>query len=88
MIDRETIRANACQLSDDDWQAFTTRETAMAIGRWFEAGGKLERPIRTLTLRELEAIADRVISRWVVMSSIRLKERPAASEKLGWLLMD
>jgi hypothetical protein len=86
--DRQRIIENACRLSPDEWQAFSNREAALAIASWFEADGRrLERPIRTLTMRELEAIADKVISRWIVVSSSRLVHKPEASEDLRWLYM-
>jgi hypothetical protein len=86
--DRQKIIENASRLSPDEWQAFSNREAALAIASWFEADGKrLERPIRTLTLRELEAIADNAISRWIVVNSTRLLHKPEASEDLKWLYM-
>jgi hypothetical protein len=86
--DRQWIFENACRLSPDEWQAFSNREAALAIASWFEADGRrLERSIRTLTLHELEAIADRAISRWIVVSSSRLLHKPEASEDLKWLHM-
>lgn len=84
--DRQRVIENACRLSPDEWQAFSNREAALAIARWFEEDGRrLERPIRTLTMRELEAIADRALSRWIVVSSARLKHKPETSEEIGWL---
>jgi hypothetical protein len=75
-------------MSADEWQAFSNREAALAIAQWFEADGRrLERPIRTLTMRELEAIANRAVSRWIVVSSSRLLHKPEASEDLRWLYM-
>ena len=86
--DWEAIRENACHMSPEEWQAFSNREAALAIARWFEEDGRrLERPIRTLTMRELEAIADRAVSRWIVVSSSRLQHKPEASEHLRWLYM-
>jgi hypothetical protein len=86
--DRDSILENARRMSPDEWQAFSNREAALAIAQWFEADGRrLERPIRTLTLRELEAIADKALSRWIVVNSARLKLRPEASEDLRWLYM-
>ena len=60
-------------MGPDDWQAHVTREAALEIGRWLEARGRLQGPIASLTLRELEAIAISAISRWIVLQSSRLK---------------
>jgi hypothetical protein len=84
--DRERDVENAGRMSADEWQAFSNREAALAIAQWFE-NGRLQRPIRTLTMRELEAIADRAISRWIVLNSARLQQRPETSSDLGWMLL-
>lgn len=86
--DRERDAENARHMSADEWHAFSNREAAKAIAQWFEEKGRLERPIRTLTMRELEAIADRAISRWVVLNSARLQQRPETSGELGWMLLE
>ena len=44
-------------MTDDEWQAQVTREAAKEIGAWLEARGRLDQPIRSLTLRDLEALA-------------------------------
>jgi hypothetical protein len=85
--DRERDVERARHMSADEWRAFSNREAATAIARWFEGNGRLERPIRTLTMRELETIADRAISRWVVLNSARLQQRPETSSDLGWMLL-
>lgn len=79
-------RAWARTLSDDDWQAHTTKAAAQAIGRWLEARGHLDQPIRTFTMIDLEAMATAAIGRWVVLSSYRLKERRHHEPPLAWLL--
>jgi hypothetical protein len=76
-------------MTDDEWHAHVTREAAKAIGRWLEARGGLHQPIRCLTIAELEAIADNAISRFIVLASQRIAEKPAepGSQKLSTLLL-
>jgi len=66
-------------MSDDEWQGHVTREAAKEIGRWLEArgAGRLARPITSLTLADLEAMAVKAISCFVVLASQRIKEHPA-----------
>lgn len=70
----------------DQWQAHVTREAAKAIGQWLEGRGRLHQPIAALTLAELEAIATSAISRFVVLASQRIHERPDDNEDLTRLL--
>jgi hypothetical protein len=79
-------KEKACQLSDDDWQAFTVQEAAKAIGQCLEARGRLDQPIKRLTMRDLERMADSAVSRWVVVNSYRLKVCPRPPPNLTWLL--
>ena len=44
-------------MSPDDWQAHVTTQAALAMGRWLEARGRLDRPIATLTRKDLECMA-------------------------------
>ena len=64
-------------MSPDGWQAHVMREAALEIGRWLEARGKLQGPVASLTLDDLEAMATSAISRWVVLQSGQL-------QKAGW----
>ncbi len=73
-------------MSDDEWQAHVTRKAAEAIGEWLEARGRLHQPLRCLTMRELEAMADNAISRFIVLTSQRLAQRPADTSDLTRLL--
>ena len=82
----DEARRSARTLSDDEWQAYSTREAAKAIGQWLEGRRRLEMPIRSLSLPELEAMASNAIARWVVLNAQRIKERPEASDPLMWLL--
>ena len=74
-------------MTDDEWQAHVTRETAKAVGRWLEGRGRLHQPIRSLTMADLEAVADAAVSRFIVLASERIKARPEESEELRALLM-
>ena len=76
-------------MTDDEWQAHVTREAATAIGEWLEGRGGLHQPIRSLTMPELEAMAQNAISRFIVLASHRIAQAPDDSEsrKLSMLLM-
>jgi hypothetical protein len=75
-------------MTDDEWQTHVTYEAAKAIGEWLEGRGRLHQPIRCLTMRELEAMAQNAISRFVVLASQRITQRPdeTGSQKLSMLL--
>jgi hypothetical protein len=74
-------------VTDDEWQAHTTREAAKAIGRWLEGRGGLHQPIRSLTMRDLEAMAARANDRFVVLVAERIRNQPeAATASLRWLM--
>ena len=76
-------------MTDDEWQAHVTREAARAIGEWLEGRGGLHQPIRSLTMPELEAMAQNAISTFVVAASKRIARDPDehGSRKLSMLLM-
>jgi len=76
-------------MTAEEWQAHTTHEAALAIGEWLEARGRLHQPIRSLTMRELEAIAQNAISRFIVLTSQRIAERPndCVSRRFSTLLL-
>jgi hypothetical protein len=74
-------------MSDDEWQAYMTREAARAIGGWLEARGRLHQPIAALTLVELEALAMSAISRFVVLGMERIRGRPSEADALTQLLL-
>jgi len=61
---------------DDAWQASVTREAAEAVGEWLVGRGGLERPIRTLVIGDLEAMAVAAISLWIKRSSERQASPP------------
>lgn len=71
----------------DAWQAHVTTDAARAIGQWLEARGRLHQPIAALALPELEAMATAAISRFIVLASERMQERPAETAELRDLLM-
>jgi hypothetical protein len=74
-------------MTDDEWQAHVTREAAKEIGAWLEARGRLDRPIGSLSLGDLEAMADNAISRFIVLASRRIREKPESSRALTSLLL-
>jgi hypothetical protein len=76
-------------MTDDEWQAHVAHEAAKAMGEWLEGRGRLHQPIRSLTMPELEAMAQNAISRFIVLASQRIAEAPDESEsrKLSMLLM-
>ena len=74
-------------MSSDQWQAHVTREAAKAIGQWLEGRGRLNQPIATLTMAELEAMTTAAISRFLVLASQRIRDRPEDSEDLTRLLL-
>jgi hypothetical protein len=76
-------------MTDDEWQAHVTREAAKAIGEWLEGRGGLHQPIRSLTMSDLEAMAQNAISMFIVEASKRIAQRPdgPASRKLSMLLL-
>ncbi len=78
----------ARSMGADAWQAYTQRQAAIAAGKWLESkgAGRLAKPIRTLTLADLEGITQAAIARWIVLSSFRLIEKGEGSEDLDWLL--
>ncbi len=74
-------------MTPDEWQAHVTREAAKDIGKWLEARGRLDRPIASLRLTDLDAVASVAISRFVVLASVQIREEPAAHPELENLLM-
>lgn len=76
-------------MTDDEWQAHTTHEAAKAIGEWLEGRGRLHQPIRCLTMPELGAMAQNAISRFIVLTTQRIADRPddAVSRRFSTLLL-
>ena len=74
-------------MTPDEWQAHVTREAAKEIGKWLEARGRLDRPIASLRLTDLDAMASVAISRFAVLASVKIREEPAAHPELENLLM-
>jgi len=72
---------------DDEWQARVTAEAAKALGEWLEGRGRLHRPIRALTMPELEAMASAAISRFIVLASKRIRDCPEETAELHSLLL-
>lgn len=75
-------------MTDDEWQAHVAHEAAKAIGEWLEARGNLHQPIRSLAMRDLEAMAQNAISQFIVLTSQRIAQRRSDPElrKLSLLL--
>ena len=78
-------------MSPDEWQAHVTREAAKEIGTWLEARGRLargrlDRPIASLRLYDLENMASVAISHFIVLASHRIREAPGQHEELETLL--
>jgi hypothetical protein len=65
---------------DDAWADHVRAECARAVGEWLGGSVRLERPIRSLTFSELECIAEAATSRWIVLASQRIAQKPDASE--------
>ena len=74
-------------MTEDEWQAHVTREAAKEIGAWLEARGRLDQPIRSLTMRDLEALAQNAITQFIVLASHRIHEKPEATKPLRSFLM-
>ena len=76
-------------MSAQEWQAHVTTEAALAMGRWLEARGRLDRPIASLTRKDLECMASNAISRFIVLAAERRSAAPDAKERqrLDLLLM-
>jgi len=74
-------------MSPDEWQAHVTREAAKEVGKWLEARGRLDRPVASLRLSDLEAVASVAISRFVVLASHKIREAPGQHADLENLLM-
>ncbi len=68
-------------MTADEWQAHVMRQAALAIGRWLEARGRLERPINSLTRHDLECMAENAISRFIVLASRRRTSTPNSEER-------
>jgi hypothetical protein len=52
-------------------------ECARAAVEYLRAGVNVQRPIASLTKRELEGLAEAVTARWIVLVSQRIEELPA-----------
>jgi hypothetical protein len=74
---------------DDVWADHVRVKCAKAVGEWLEGSVRLERPIRSLTSSELQAIAEAATSRWIVLASQRIAQAPDASgsRRLSTLLL-
>lgn len=82
-------RAPTSRNAADLWADHVRAECAKAVGEWLEGSVRLDRPIRTLTIAELQNIAEAATSRWIVLASQRIANGPDDSEsrKLSTLLL-
>ena len=74
-------------MTDDEWQRHACHEAAKAIGAWLEARKRLAVPVASLTMGDLEGLAERAINRWIVLASERLADAPEKSAEIASLLM-
>ncbi len=74
-------------MTPDEWQAHVTREAAKEIGKWLEARGRLDLPVASLRLSDLDAMASVAISRFVVLASRKIRDAPGQHPDLENLLM-
>lgn len=83
------VRVSQSCNPDDVWANHVRSECAKAVGEWLEGSVRLERPIRSLTSSELQAIAEAATSRWIVLASQRIAQAPDASgsRRLSTLLL-
>lgn len=77
-----TAAADLVAMSEDAFQAHATREAARAIGDRLMATN-LGRPLRSLTLAELDALATAAISRWVQLRAQRAAAGPPDPELIA-----
>ena len=74
-------------MTSNEWQAHVTREAAKAMGEWLEGRGRLNQPIATLTMGDLESMASNAIARFVVMSPERIRSKADNAEALTRFLL-
>lgn len=74
-------------MTENEWQAHVTHEAARAIGTWLEERGGLDRPIASLTMADLEAMAANVICCFTLMRVQRAQaESTGAQDPIpNWL---
>jgi hypothetical protein len=71
-------------VTENEWQAHVTRQAASEMGEWLagKGDGLLRRPVASLTMADLEAMAASAISRWIVLQSERLAQAEWPREDL------
>ena len=74
-------------MTSEEWQAHVTREAAKAVGEWLEGRGRLNQPIASLTMADLEAMASNAIARFVTMEAERIGTREGIASDLSRLLL-
>jgi hypothetical protein len=66
---------------DDVWAAETNEKCARAIATWLKGTVNTARPINTLKLEELKAMAENVVSIYLVEVSQRVAVAPTREER-------
>ena len=74
-------------MTSEEWQAHVTRQAAKAVGEWLEGRGRLNQPIASLTMADLEAMASNAIARFVAMGVERIGPREGIASDLSRLLL-
>jgi len=65
---------------DDIWLEYLREECALAVIAWLKGSINLDRPVRSLRLSEFRGMAEAATSRWIVLVSQRMKEKPVPEE--------
>lgn len=65
---------------DDEWRAKRMESCAKAGAQWLKGSVNLMRPISSLTLPELTALAQNITDRWIVVTSHRIFTAPTSKE--------
>lgn len=66
-------RESAAFAEHQAWLGETRRKAALAMGEWLIQTAKLSKPVKELTLPELEAMADNAISIYLAEREVRRK---------------
>lgn len=70
-------------LSENERQRRITHSAALAMGEWLISAGVLRKPVGSLRIEEMEAMATAAISRWVVeWSAESVSDRPSSGPLL------
>lgn len=67
--------------ADDIWQDQTNEKCARAMALWLKGSINTQRPINTLKLEEMKAMAQTVISEFIVEASHRVRADVSDEER-------